>query len=558
MIGLDLETTALTPKEGRVRLVQAHDGERTIVADAFTCDVTPLFARVEECGGVAHNANFEELWAREYGFDLMLEDTMIMSRVLYGGTDGFKRLRHGLAEVAERELEVTLDKEMQTSDWSGPLTDEQIAYAELDAEILLKLHTHLKRRLHQEGLWKVYELENRVRPAVDAMERRGVAIHRDRLESLIADATQRAEALKSELAEEWGINPGSSKQLIEHFALEGRRGWPKTEGGKPKTDQEAMKRLLDEEPSVAKWVEWKEIEKIRSTYGKSILSKLDEDGRIRARFNAFGTATGRFSSSNPNLQNIPKRGERGERMRGLFWSGADDRVLIKADYASIELWLAAVRWSDPYMQDALQQGINMHVATAAALFNVKPENVNKEQKATGKIVNFALLYGGSANRILEEFTKNKMPIDEAGAEGVHRKFFDTYKGFARRKEAGRNEYNDYKYRDGDLPEARTVIGRRRNFADWHGPLLNHEIQGTGADGIKFALARMHEDPYPGAYPVLTVHDEIVVEAPAAQQDDVAAWIEECMVQGMLDALECGPEDVPSLPEVEIETGREWS
>src|SRR5215208_7108578 len=108
-------------------------------------------------------------------------------------------------------------------------------------------------------------------------------------------------------------------------------------------------------------------------HGESLRKRLTPAGRIHARFNPFGTATGRFSSSGPNLQNIPKRGEFGKRMRGLFWSGSDDRVLIKADYASIELWLAAVRWEDPYMQKALQQGVNMHVATAAAaLFNVKP------------------------------------------------------------------------------------------------------------------------------------------------------------------------------------------
>jgi DNA polymerase-1 len=143
-----------------------------------------------------------------------------------------------------------------------------------------------------------------------------------------------------------------------------------------------MKRLKGKDPSVAKWIEWKEVEKIRSTYGTSILEELSEDGRLRARFNAFGTATGRFSSSKPNLQNIPKRGERGELMRSLFWSGSDDRVLIKADYASIELWLAAVRWQDPYMQDALQQSVNMHVATAATLFGIEPEEVTKAQKAT--------------------------------------------------------------------------------------------------------------------------------------------------------------------------------
>ena len=122
-----------------------------------------------------------------------------------------------------------------------------------------------------------------------------------------------------------------------------------------------MHRLLEFEPSVATWIEWKEAEKIRSTYGKSLLDKLTPEGRIHARFKAFGTATGRFSSSSPHLQNIPKRGTGENRCAGSSGRAATTACSLKADYASIELWLAAVRWRDSYMQDALQQSVNMHV-----------------------------------------------------------------------------------------------------------------------------------------------------------------------------------------------------
>jgi hypothetical protein len=162
----------------------------------------------------------------------------------------------------------------------------------------------------------VYELERRVSYAVDAMQRNGFAINEARLAPLVEEVTKTAERLKAELEAEWGINPGSSKQLREHFKLEKREGWSKTDAGAPKTDQDAMKTLVKEEPSVAKWPEWKRVEKLRSTYGLS-LQKRVVDGRIPARFNPFGTATGRFSSSGPNLQNIPKD----ERLRSLFWSG---------------------------------------------------------------------------------------------------------------------------------------------------------------------------------------------------------------------------------------------
>jgi DNA polymerase I len=378
MHGIDVETTALRPAEGDLRLVQLSDGKKAKVYDTIRQDAEAIRSAIQEHEElVAHNAVFEREWLNA-ALDVDrpdLHDTMIMSQVYYTGTRAAQRkgFSHSLANVVKRELKRELSKDEQVSDWgAAALTLEQIKYAAKDAAVLPQLASTLMSKIERAGLTKVYELELRVSHAVHAMERQGVAIHTDRLDEMTEEATERADRLRAELAEEWGINPGSGKQLIEHFKLDGRKDWPKTVGGKPSTNQEAMKALLAEEASVAKWLEWKEVEKIRSTYGESLRKRLTPEGRIHARFNPFGTATGRFSSSSPNLQNIPKRGEFGKRMRGLFWSGGDDRVLIKADYASIELWVAAVLWEDPHMQRALRQGVNMHVATAAALFNIKP------------------------------------------------------------------------------------------------------------------------------------------------------------------------------------------
>ena len=324
MIGIDVETTALDPADGQLRLVQISDGVETDVHDAFLDPAGEIRAAVEEHDAlVAHNAVFEREWLRAaLEVDRPdLHDTMIMSRVYYTGTRAAlnSNFSHSLAAVVKRELKRELATDEQTSEWDATaLTRGQIEYAAEDARVLPELTETLMRKIKRAGLLKVYELERHVSHAVAAMERHGVAVHVDELDALIADATQSAEDLKAELTEEWGINPGSSKQLREHFHLDMRKDWPTTAGGAPSTNQEAMKRLLDEEPSVAKWVEWKEIEKIRSTYGKSLLQKITPDGRVHARFNPFGTATGRFSSSNPNLQNIPKRGELGPRIRGLF------------------------------------------------------------------------------------------------------------------------------------------------------------------------------------------------------------------------------------------------
>jgi DNA polymerase-1 len=198
--------------------------------------------------------------------------------------------------------------------------------------------------LGEAGLMEVYELERRVSHAVDAMERNGFALHESRLHNFIEGTKHEAAQLRKELEDAWGINPGSSKQLREYFGLSERADWPVTKGGAPKTDQDAMKALEGEEPLIGKWLQWKKVEKMRSTYGESLRKKIVR-GRIHARFKPFGTATGRFSSSDPNLQNIPK----GTAVRGMFWSGDEDRVLIKADYSGIELWLAAVLWREHRM-----------------------------------------------------------------------------------------------------------------------------------------------------------------------------------------------------------------
>jgi DNA polymerase I-like protein with 3'-5' exonuclease and polymerase domains len=248
MQGLDIETTALDPTEGELALVQIRDGDFVDIYRPTDPDVLPHLRSLTD--PVAHNAPFERSWIKHrYEHDLgVIHDTMVMSNVLYGGTDASRspRFSHSLEAVAKRELGVELDKTEQTAAWDGPLTDEM---------------------------------------------------------------------------------------------------------------------LRDEEPLIDKWLAWKRVEKFRSTYGESLRKKL-VGGRIHGRFKQFGTATGRFSSADPNLQNIPKDAA----IRGMFWSGSDDRVLIKADYSGIELWLAAVLWVEHLMMKLLRDGVNLHTATAAALY----------------------------------------------------------------------------------------------------------------------------------------------------------------------------------------------
>jgi len=227
MRGLDVETTSLNPDERDLRLVQVGDENRVRVMDAFFLSGDTIKEAID--GGhdlVAHNATFEAAWLHaKLGLAPTLDDTMIMSQVYYTGTKAAKRSNfgHSLAAVVKRELKRELAKDEQVSDWgAAALTREQIKYAALDAAVLPQLAATLMRKIERAGLTRVYELERRVSHAVDAMERRGVAIHVDQLDEMTEEATERAERLKAE----WKMNPGSSKQLIEHFGLEGRKGWP--------------------------------------------------------------------------------------------------------------------------------------------------------------------------------------------------------------------------------------------------------------------------------------------------------------------------------------------
>src|SRR5215212_9121692 len=337
MIGIDVETTALRPEEGKLRLVQISDGEEAEVYDAFRQDAEEIRRAIEKHEElVAHNAVFERTWLNAaLAVDRPdLHDTMIMSQVYYTGTRAAisKGFSHSLQAVVKRELKRELSKDEQQSEWGAmALTREQIKYAAFDAAVMPQLAATLMRKIERAGLKKVYELELRVSHAVADMERRGVAVHVDQLDAMTEEATERADRLKAELAEEWGINPDSSKQLIEYFKLDKRKDWPMTEGHSPSTNQEAMKALLEEEESVAKWLEWKEVEKIRSTYGESLRKRLTPEGRIHARFKAFGTAIGRFSSSSPNLQNIPKQGTRENRCAGSSGRAATTACSLKAD-----------------------------------------------------------------------------------------------------------------------------------------------------------------------------------------------------------------------------------
>jgi DNA polymerase-1 len=274
-----------------------------------------------------------------------------------------------------------------------------------------------------------------------------------------------------------------------------------------------------------------------TTYGADWLEYLSDDGRVRADWKQLGAASGRMACREPNLQNLP----RGLAYRQCFRAPAG-RVLVKADYSQIELRIAAKITKDKAMLDAYAKGLDLHTLTAQRLLG--KDDVTKADRQIAKSANFGLLYGMGAERY-REYAKTNYGLELTLAQAKHYRagFFNAYPGLAR-----------WHRSVGDRPvDTRTLTGRRRLAVERFTEKLNTPVQGTGADGLKMALALLWErrDRGPGAFPVLAVHDEIVVECDADQAEAVAGWVKAAMVEAMAPLID------PVPVEVEVKAAPTW-
>jgi len=288
----------------------------------------------------------------------------------------------------------------------------------------------------------------------------------------------------------------------------------KTKGGQFSTAQDALEKLSGMHPVVDAVLEFRKLEKLRSTYLEPLPHLVDDKGRIHTSFNQLSTATGRLSSSNPNLQNIPVRGPLGQRMRACFIAGPD-QILVSADYSQVELRILAHMSQDPTLIEAFCQGADIHARTASLLYDAPLETISPEQRRNAKTINFGLLYGMGAQKLAQEL---KMPMTEAKAF-IQRYFsrLGRLKEFYDSIEASAKEYG----------YVTTLAGRRRLLPDIHSrnqqhfalarrQAINTVIQGSAADVIKLAMLAVFHDPELArmrADLLLQVHDELLLELP---------------------------------------------
>ncbi|CDO37432.1 DNA polymerase I [Novosphingobium sp. KN65.2] len=514
---------------------------------------------------VGQNIKYDLNVLARYGIAVSpVDDTMIESFCLDAGRsiDGIGG-GHGMDELSERHLG---HKPMAFKDLCGtgkkaipfgevPL-DKATHYAAEDADVTWRLHTLLKPRLSEEGGTRIYERVDRpLIPVVAQMERHGIKVDREKLAGLSSQFAEAIGALEAEIHEAAGqeFTIGSPKQLGEVlFDKLGCKGGKKGKSGQYSTDQSVLEKLAGEGAEVAtKVLEWRQLSKLRSTYTEALQAAINpKTGRVHTSYSLVGAQTGRLSSTDPNLQNIPIRTEIGRQIRDCFVADKGN-VLLAADYSQIELRLAAYMADVPSLKEAFANGEDIHARTAQEMFGT----VDRDTRGRAKTINFAILYGisrwGLAGRLGVEADEAQAMID---------RYFERFPGIQRYIAYTLEQVRERGYSE-------TLFGRKtwfpritsKNQAERQGSeraAINAPIQGTCADIIKRAMVRMQPELEKAglghARMLLQVHDELVFELPEADVAAASKVIERVMASAAEPAVKL---DVPLG--VEIGSGSSW-
>ena len=493
-----------------------------------------------------------------------VDETMVVSFALDAGRgeDGIGG-GHGMDELAARHLGHTTLKfkdvcgtgKKQIPFGEVPL-DRATEYAGEDADVTWRLHRQLRPRLALEGGTRIYERVDRpLIPVVAAMERHGIRVDREQLARLSTEFATQMAALEQEIHGLAGteFTIGSPKQLGDIlFDKLGYKGGRKGKSGQYSTDQAVLERLSGEGAEIAARVlDWRQLTKLKSTYTDALQDAINpETGRVHTSYSLVGAQTGRLSSTDPNLQNIPVRTEIGRRIRQAFVA-EPGHVLLAADYSQIELRLAAHMADVPALKDAFAKGEDIHARTAEEMFG----HVDRDTRARAKTINFAILYGISRWGLA-----SRLGVEPDEAQAMIDRYFERFPGIQRYIVATLEQVRERGYSE-------TLFGRKtwfprinsKNQAERQGSeraAINAPIQGTSADIIKRAMARMvpalAQAGLNNVRMLLQVHDELVFELP---EGDVAAATP-VIRRVMATAAEPGVRiDVPLG--VDIGTGPNW-
>lgn len=456
-------------------------------------------------------------------------------------------------EIADADGKRTTKRSASDRSFTEVSIDRATEYAAEDADVTFRLFTVLDRLLDRRDVRDLFdEVEVPLIPVLARMELEGIGLDVFALEEYSAYLSEQIETTTQEIYRTVGheFNIGSTKQL-QTVLFEERKLQPikKTKTGYS-TDNSVLQELAREDNLPEMILRYRMLTKLRSTYVDALPRLVHpQTGRIHTSFNQTGTATGRLSSTDPNLQNIPIRDEGGRRIRSAFIP-REGSLFVSADYAQIELVILADLSGDEALRKAFQEGEDVHRRTAALIFGVATEEVSSEQRRIAKTINFGVMYGMSAFRL-----SNELSIPRKEAESFIQTYFGTYSGIRR--------FIDETVAQAERTgEVRTLLGRPRPLPDINNRnrtvksgaervAVNTPIQGTGADVVKRAMLKVSqrlEAERLRAKMILQVHDELILEAPEDEVETVKAILMEEMSTAV----------TLSVPlRVSVETGGRW-
>lgn len=562
LIGLDTETTSLDPmsgwlvgislatKPGRacyIPLTHGMASEGTLALDdpapmqiAVKDVVSRLKPLLEDAGvmKVLQNAKYDLVMLKRVGIDVYpIDDTMLISYALDTGLHS-----HGMDALSQRFLEHTpipfkevagTGKSQITFD-KVPL-DKATRYAAEDADVTLRLYHVLKPRLVGERMMTVYEtLERPMVGVLQQMEMAGIKLDPAILKRMSSDFAQKLAGLEAEIHELAGedFNIGSPKQLGEIlFDKMGIEGGKKTKTGAWGTGADVLETLAAQGHDLpTRVLEWRQLSKLKSTYTDALPDFINEDtGRVHTSYSLASTTTGRLSSSDPNLQNIPIRTEEGRKIRTAFVAD-EGNVLISADYSQIELRVLAHMAGIDTLRQAFADGLDIHAMTASEMFNEPIEGMDPMIRRKAKAINFGIIYGISAFGLA-----NQLSIPRGEAADYIDKYFERFPGIRAYMDETKAYAREHGFvstlfgRKTHLPEIASKNGAQRSFTER--AAINAPIQGSAADIIRRAMIRMPEALEKAKLParmLLQVHDELIFEVPEKQADKTIKVVRQVM------------------------------